>query len=132
MALISPYNPNGWANRIQRALNQFTGAKITPQLKAQVQATVEQVVRQEDPYNEYIVDVVMDNHGQMQVNMKQKSPFGVEPGPFKTPEPPSVRTNYKYTMKNQARISNEYVTFYHDPRDIETKEAYEPNQFLMY
>jgi hypothetical protein len=70
MSLIPPYN--GLGNKIQQALNQFTGVKITPRLEAQIKATVESVLYQENPLNDLEVDVVMGPHGQMTVNMKQK------------------------------------------------------------
>lgn len=132
MSLIAPYN-NGLANKIHQALTQFQGQKITPYLKAQMEATVQNILAYEDPFNDLEVDVVLDVHGRATVNMKQKDQFAKNPGPWPGPGHPFSRKNqYSNVMKNQARLADEYVTFIHDPRDIDPAQAYDLNQFLLY
>lgn len=130
MSLIPPYN--SLATKIQQAVNQFAGQKITPQLHAQVKATVENVLHSENPLKNLEVDVVMGAHGQMQVNIKQKGPlFTTEPGQ-KMSNPFAKKELYKRTFCENVRLGDEYVTFFHDPMDVEPSDSYEFNQFFLY
>lgn len=103
--------------QVRNILNQFHGQKVTPQLEAQVKASIEVFLHQNMPAGvPFKVNTTMSPNGVLKVDVDTNIP-STRYAPY------SKKFKYSGLLEGKMHSKTPFVQFFHDPKDLVGNEG---------